>query len=453
MSTQGTTAPGSTNTSNPPPRSRKTHSSQGVITALRNMPSQLKRKMNEEIKARNALRELRHAKHVENPAVVADASDSESYVTVSDAEDSPATRGAALLSKLSPASIKDFLRAIPGFANRDKRQREDDTESRKAAKKIREEISLQPGMSLPVAFHSLLFDLYSHDVYLPISLFTSPNLEVINTSAATLTMRKLNAPVPGAKQPQVLDTDVFERAHGTELNLDRGQWIEASRNYVTFIEEASGGADSPESARWNTHFGYFERVENAQDNYPAILACDIHLRKKYISIPFRFDTVLYAREIDQAVGRMHLRKVESLIASSSSSGSRSGGDNSGGDRGGAGSASRGRGGRRGGAPPPFREGNGGDAPAPVCLICARRGHFWNGCSATSFEDNTPLFGVGRAPDICAVRSGQTLCRAWNTKGGAARCSHEAGLRAHICTFCGSRDHHTFAWSCRRNPQP
>ncbi|KAJ6530509.1 hypothetical protein DFH09DRAFT_822145, partial [Mycena vulgaris] len=112
------------------------------------------------------------------------------------------------------------------------------------------------GMSLPVVFHQLLFDLYSRDVYMPLSLFTSPNLEVINSEAATLTMRRLNA-APSQKEPRILDPEVFERTYGSELLLDRGQWIEPSRNLVSFIEEASGDDRPAQSARWNAHYGFF----------------------------------------------------------------------------------------------------------------------------------------------------------------------------------------------------
>ncbi|KAJ7128425.1 hypothetical protein C8R44DRAFT_873146 [Mycena epipterygia] len=236
------------NTNQPPPPSRKTHSSQGVITTLRGLPSAIRRKKNEEIKGRNAERQLKHAKHLEKPDTLSDASVDESFITVSSAEASPATRLEGIMSQLSPKSLRDLLRTLPLFGGKEKRAREDDTDNRKAAKRIREEIMLQPGMSLPVSFHSLLFDLCALDVYLPLSLFTSSHLELITSSSATLTTRKLNAPAPGLKQPLVLDTEAFEMKYLKETDLDRAQWIEASRNYISFIEEASG-LDSSESAR------------------------------------------------------------------------------------------------------------------------------------------------------------------------------------------------------------
>ncbi|KAJ7892705.1 hypothetical protein B0H13DRAFT_2339932 [Mycena leptocephala] len=113
-----------------------------------------------------------------------------------------------------------LLRTLPIFGGKDKRAREDDTDNRKAAKKIREEIVLQPGMNLPVSFHSLLFDLCALDIYMPLSLFTSPNLDLITCSSATLTTRILNTPGPGQKQPLVPDTEAFEQKYLREADLN-----------------------------------------------------------------------------------------------------------------------------------------------------------------------------------------------------------------------------------------
>jgi hypothetical protein len=410
----------------------------------------MKRKKNVEIADRNAGREYQHAQHLRNPRID-DASDVESFITVSveaEKELSPASTMAKLLGKLSPDSVKDLLRSIPGIGGRDKRARDEapESEGRRQAKRIREEIALRPGMSLPIVFHDLLHDLVRFGVYIPLSLFTSPNLEILNSSHATVLMRKTNPIVQGGKEPRILDSEAFESAHGRELDLDRGQFTEAARNYVTFLELVHG-ADSEIVQRWHSHFGFFERAEHAQENFPAIRATDVALRKMYSTQPFVFDPPLYSRELDVAIQKLRMTELEARVASASSSRGSAAAAAGAGARGGRGA----RGGARGAAPPPFQGGAGGAAPAPVCLVCARRGHLWKDCTATQFEDNGALFCSVRAPDIRAVQSGQTLCRAWNAKGASANCSHEAALRAHACSYCGSRDHHAFAWSCRRNP--
>jgi hypothetical protein len=83
-------------------------------------------------------------------------------------------------------------------------------------------------MSFPVAFHPLLRELYHHEAYLPLSLFTSKNLELISASFATIMLRKLNAPGPGLKQPSVLDTEAFEEKVLREEAMDHAQWLEAA---------------------------------------------------------------------------------------------------------------------------------------------------------------------------------------------------------------------------------
>ncbi|KAJ7743929.1 hypothetical protein DFH07DRAFT_777258 [Mycena maculata] len=346
----------------PPARERKKHMSDTVTDALKNLPQANKLRKNTEIEGRNMERALQRAKHQDRPLLHQDASDDES-----------------------------LLRNLPLLGGGTKRGREDDEQSgeRKAAKRIREEIILQPGMSLPVVFHLSLHDLCRHKVYTP--FFTCPNLEAINSNAATLPLIKLNAPVLGDKQPRVLDTSAFEQKYLKETDMDRGQWIAASRNYVSFIEVASGSDTSPESVHWNSHFGFFQFMEEAEINYRAILAMDITLCKKYLSLPFVFDTGFYVRELD---------KVTSGTYNPPNSGGRgSGSSGAPSDTYSGGGHGCGRGG------PLFPTGSGGGAQVTVCLICAKRGHYWNHCPSTSFADNTPLSSRPKGNNISALQSG------------------------------------------------
>ncbi|KAJ7737767.1 hypothetical protein DFH07DRAFT_779209 [Mycena maculata] len=131
---------------------------------------------------RNAERALLRDKHQDRPLVHPDTSDDES--TVSDASDdqSPTSRAYNIIGKLTPRTAKDLLRILPLFGGGAKRGRDEDEQSgeRRAAKKMREEIVLQPGMSLP-----------------------------------TLTLIKLNALLPGGKQPTL---GFFERVEDAKAN-------------------------------------------------------------------------------------------------------------------------------------------------------------------------------------------------------------------------------------------
>ncbi|KAJ7214517.1 hypothetical protein GGX14DRAFT_611052 [Mycena pura] len=206
----------------PPARVRRTHTSAGVIAALKNLPKASKRRKNVDITARNAERALKHAQHAEDATRFPDdASDAESLVSVTDDEDtlSPASDLYSTIGKLSPASGKALLRVIQSS----KRAR--DEEVHKAAKplskKARVEITVAPGMALPKTFHQCIHDLHDHHVYMPLSMFTTPSLRTINSDAATMPMCKLNPIESGEKQLRLLDTAAFEANVLKETDLDR----------------------------------------------------------------------------------------------------------------------------------------------------------------------------------------------------------------------------------------
>ncbi|KAJ7214871.1 hypothetical protein GGX14DRAFT_359910, partial [Mycena pura] len=262
MSTSGTpsgsgTPAGAQAQPQPPARVRRTHTSAGVIAALKNLPKASKRQKNLDITARNAERALKHAQHVEDAARFPDdASDAESTITVSDDEDtlSPASRLYSSIGKLSPASGKALLRVIQSS----KRGRDDEVPKapKPISKKARVEITVAPGMALPKAFHQCIHDLHDHHVYMPLSMFTTPSLRTINSDAATMAMCKLNPLESGEKQLRLLDTAAFETNFAREIELDRAEWTEAAENYVEFITLVEGAGSAAET-RWHAHFAFF----------------------------------------------------------------------------------------------------------------------------------------------------------------------------------------------------
>ncbi|KAJ6583143.1 hypothetical protein DFH09DRAFT_1309382 [Mycena vulgaris] len=259
----------------------------------------MRRKKNEDTRDRNAERRLKHAKHIETRGTVPDTSDDESLITVSsvgDADTSPALRLQGVMSKLSPGSVKDLLRALPFFGNQDKHAREEETDRRKAAKRIREEIVLHPGMSLPVSFHSQLFDLH-----------------LINSSSATLTARKLNAMAPGQKQPLILDTEAFEQKFLRKMDLDCAQWIEASWNYVSFIEEASLCREHPLELSLRPFRARQEGLGELLCN-----SCHRHALAHEVSLPpLPLRPTFYAHKLDQAMGELRLQQLEAWLSGTS----------------------------------------------------------------------------------------------------------------------------------------
>ncbi|KAJ7085865.1 hypothetical protein C8R43DRAFT_1142489 [Mycena crocata] len=144
-------------------RAHKTHSSEAVRAALKNLPRANKIKKNNIITGNNAERALQNAKHEEDPDTYAPASDDESFITVSEAEEemSPASRVLTVISKLTPSSARDVIRSFLPSNKHICEPTKGDEEGRKVAKRFRAEIMLQPGMSLPTVFHDLLRDLFA----------------------------------------------------------------------------------------------------------------------------------------------------------------------------------------------------------------------------------------------------------------------------------------------------
>ncbi|KAJ7737124.1 hypothetical protein B0H16DRAFT_1762868 [Mycena metata] len=263
-----------------PPRKRKTHRSDAVSKVLKDLPKSLKVKKNVEIAERNGERALKRVLHAEDAAANADdASDDESIITVSEDEDtmSPASRVYTAVMASSPPSGKRLLRLMGAGGSKRSRDDEEKKESKPTSKKVWVEVVITPGMSLPTVFHAVLRELYNNDIYIPLSLFTSSNLSLINSTAATMEMIKLNPSGPTEKQIRVLNTASFEASVLRECDMDRAQWNEAAINYVAFIESVEG-KDSTAVARWEAHYGFLTNVKNAEDIFPAIRATDIILQ-------------------------------------------------------------------------------------------------------------------------------------------------------------------------------
>jgi hypothetical protein len=289
-------------------RIHQTHRSEGISRALQKLPQNLKVRKNTDITERNTMRELARAEHVHDPEKFPDPpSDDKSLITVpNEAVLSPSSCILDLAEKLTPNSTKNLTHILLG-----NKCGTADLEAERPAKHIREEIIIQPGMSLPIVFHCYLGELYhNNNNNIPFSCFTSHNLEYINTSYSQLAMKKLNAEAPGEKQKSVMETAHFEENRLKESALNCGQWQEAAHNFCVFIKEISGDPDSKASKCWQAHFGFFDNTEDAEDNFPAILLADITLCTKYWVCPFTFERELYSRELDKAATTMCLAKLE-----------------------------------------------------------------------------------------------------------------------------------------------
>ncbi|KAF8803999.1 hypothetical protein BYT27DRAFT_7017997, partial [Phlegmacium glaucopus] len=101
---------------------------------------------------------------------------------------------------------------------------------------------------------------------------------------------------------------------------------------------------------------------------------------------------------------------------------------------------------------PFSQGSGRPSLSnSTCLICAERGHtvFFHQDSPTpvKFLNGKPAWSkcTGRG---LVTPNNSPLCVAWNLQGARSSCSHPKDERAHLCSFCGSKEHHALSWTCR-----
>ncbi|KAJ7366194.1 hypothetical protein DFH08DRAFT_797197 [Mycena albidolilacea] len=89
----------------------------------------------------------------------------------------------------------------------------DDNEPKPATKKLKEETAIPAGMNTPPRFSPYLTELYLNNMHLPLSLFTSNNLDLVNDTYKSIATVKHN--MPGVtwsdKQICVLYTTSFER--------------------------------------------------------------------------------------------------------------------------------------------------------------------------------------------------------------------------------------------------
>jgi hypothetical protein len=89
-----------------------------------------------------------------------------------------------------------------------------------------------------------------------LSLFTLPNLDYLNSNAPSLKMSKTNTPFSAKDQVRLLNVVALLKACHRE-DMDRGQWQEVTRNWISFMGVVEG-EDSAQQARWDNPFAYFE---------------------------------------------------------------------------------------------------------------------------------------------------------------------------------------------------
>ncbi|KDQ34079.1 hypothetical protein PLEOSDRAFT_152289 [Pleurotus ostreatus PC15] len=180
--------------------------------------------MNQDMTQRNLDRELKHACHQTNPtAFPDDASNTSSMLTISDTEDEPSTsKKSKLLSTLSKLTPQTRALATSILGQRDRDDDEDDTlltapTAKRLCLDTGNEVLINPGDTVILGFHTLLFDLARFNIYMPLNLLTNANIRLVNREAHSLALSRINpSGKRTSKPPLVLDVEAFKKKYSRE---------------------------------------------------------------------------------------------------------------------------------------------------------------------------------------------------------------------------------------------
>ena len=311
------------------------------------------------------------------------------------------------------------------------------------------------GSQRDIEFSDILFTTNAH-VPIPLPFFRNANLRYIIDQAATLPTTKSN-PLPGETKGQFIlnISDMTKgskgcRSFGEELSLDFGEWSEAAQNCFRFhqLQDRDGDA-GPYATWWSSHFNFFNSQEDKISQYNAWKDLELKLRREYRTEPTRFDINHYAMKYEAAKNTYDLKLLiekqnPSLLTPKDAPPRKEGPF---------------RPSSRGGKAPsdhhqPFQQGSRPRHPV-CCILCGELDHpiskhYNDGAAATKFADGKPTWAKILNGGLYSP-NGKEICINFNVRGSTIICSHPEGSRAHICSYCGSKNHHAFGWLCRTRP--
>lgn len=451
------------------PRVRRTHKDDIISSLLSKLSLREKLSKNKEIKDQNKARELKTFNHHLDPATYPETgSENASFITIDEAD---------LKDLKDPSILARFSNFIPDFLllritreiradkeEREKRKLEElnahGSEPSQEAKRRRMDGSKAAeriiGSQRDIEFSDILFTTNAH-VPIPLPFFRNENLRYIIDQAATLPTTKSN-PLPGETKGQFIlnISDMTKgtkgcKAFGEELSLDFGEWSEAAQNCFRFHQMQDRDGDmGPYATWWSSHFNFFNSQEDKISQYNAWRDLELKLRREYRTEPTKFDINHYAMKYEAAKTTYELKllieKQNTSFTLKDTPPRKEGFRPSSGSRGGKTS---------GDSYQPFPNGS-RPRHQVCCILCGELDHpvskhYGDGSTPTKFADGKATWAKTSNNTLCAP-NGKEICINYNIRGSNAICSHADGGKAHICSFCGSKSHHAFAWICRIRPQ-
>jgi hypothetical protein len=455
----------------PQPRIRRTHKDDFISSLLSKLSLREKLFKNKEIEDKNKDRELTNFNHHMDPAAYPQpGSEIASFITIDEAD---------VRDLKDPSILARFMNTVPDFLllriTRENRADKEEREKRKLeelssltsdispeAKRRRMDGSKAAerviGTQRDIEFSDILFTTNAH-VPIPLPFFRNANLRYIIDQAATLPTTKSN-PLPGETKGQFIlnISDMIRgakgcKSFGEELSLDFGEWSEAAQNCFRFHQMQDRDGDmGPYATWWSSHFNFFNSQEDKISQYNAWKDLELKLRREYRTEPTKFDVNHYAMKYEAAKTTYELKLLiekqnPSLAppATGSAPPRRDGPFRP-----------SSRGGKTGGDHyQPFPQGSRSPRHPVCCILCgeldhAVAKHYNDGNTPTKFADGKQTWARILNGALCAP-NGKELCINYNVRGIIVICSHPDGGRAHLCSFCGSKSHYAFSWTCRSRP--
>ncbi len=374
---------------------------------------------------------------------------------------------ASILAKLSPNSLKDLILNCK-CPNPDSETHEEAEARRKKKYSQQGELTRQAGDSRHLnEFHPVLVKATdTGNSYLPLHLFTSSNLKIIQSCGFLLPDKKIY--LPSGSSVRILDVD--NSIFGMESDMTEVQWQDTFPRYIEFMRKL--GSDIW-AEHWESHFGFFCDIVNLSLVFQAVLRACTDLRKDYhmqllaSGSGFAFMEEYYMVALEKTKGdicdeREREREARdkereaswalkllgpgpsaASVAKASSSTPMEASQSL------TGSTLL----RKGGYP--------AKSLADVCLICARRGHKIVDCTFHNFDSGEPTkckpCDDKGDPVVIVKATGERLCIPYNiTADHLGRCCHfpsnAATATIHKCSWCLAGDHHAFAWCCQKDAQ-
>jgi len=439
----------------PPVRTRKTHVSEAISTILKSLTLPARLKRNKEIEDQNEARAFQTLLHTQDPVAYPDpGSETASFISLEPSE----------LDYLSSPTIPDSIRNIMPFYllqkladiklasnNPTLKRPENLTDStdnavvRTAKRRCMSALTLvSRDIEQPTSFNfpQIMFETEDR-MPIPLPFFTHKSLRYIINNLAILPTKKIEG--DGTfKKGVILDIEKLSKTLREELSLSFGQYGEASSQMYKFQQQRDG--DSPDSGEtwthfWHSHFSFFENREDAKEFYDEWKHVELELRRDRWSYNYRYDAPYYSQRYMTAknnmIQRMKYRDdINQQIAKALEARPRRdflSGSNS-------------RFAQR-----PFQEAGGRSSAPAFCVLCADRSHTLphHPRDKVKFPDGKIIWAKlvnGRltSPDA------REICVKYNI-GGPKYCAKDnrhGDNRAHICSFCGAKDHHALSWTCR-----